>query len=340
MKSKYLYITLLVLITLFISVDKSFSNGEEQLFKISFKENRQSPLHKDTKCFFDHLNSSYLNSLFDTNKVVSKKKSTSLANQKTTFHPWRLVLLGSGITIGWLGMHIYYTNTWWKNRVHYFKFAEDPWYARNVDKVSHVYTAAVITEGIGMLYEWTGIKPLNALIYGSITAMAYETYIEMYDGISPIWGFDWGDMGANIFGAAYPVAQKLAPFLNNFNFKWSFKPAWIINKTKNTPDLLNDYTSMTFWLSISPKGLLPKKIAQYYPGFLAIALGVSLKNASHETSTALAYRELFLALDYDLTKLPGNTDFLKKLKKILNYYHFPSPAVRISPSGVWYGIYF
>ena len=336
MNSKFLYYVITVIVFLFCEAE-SFSSGNDQLFKISFKENKHSPLKSDIRPLFDN-NCSY--QFFDTNKVAPKKKSLQLQNQKYKLHPWRLVLMGSGMTIGWLGMHIYYTHTWWKDKVHYFKFAEDPWYARGVDKVSHIYTAAVITEGSGYLYEWTGIRPMNALVYGAITATAYETYIEMYDGISPIWGFDWGDVAANTVGALYPIAQRLAPFLDNFNLKWSFKPAWIIKKTKSTPDLLDDYTSMTFWLSINPKGLLPKSLAKYYPSFISIALGVSLKNASHELSTTYEYRELYLALDYDITKLPGDSDFLKKLKKVLNYYHFPSPAVRISPSGIWYGIYF
>jgi hypothetical protein len=339
MNRKYLFQIIPVLSTLFIFSTESLAKDNETLFKINLKFNDRNTL--TTEIIKNvNLKKGYIFSLYDTTKPKIQKKILNSTNSKSTIHPWRLAILGGSMTIGWLGMHIYYTNTWWKNRAHYFKFAEDPWYSRNVDKVSHIYTAAVISEGVGYLFEWTGIKPMNALIYGSVTAMAYETYIEMFDGISPIWGFDWGDMGANLAGAVYPIAQRLAPILNNFNFKWSFKPAWLINKTKSTPDLLDDYTSMTFWLSISPKGLLPKKLAKYYPGFLSVALGVSLKNASHTTSTQYEYRELYLALDYDITKLPGNSDFLKKLKKILNYYHFPSPAVRISPSGVWYGIYF
>ena len=334
------YFSILILIfSIFEFTGDCSANGDEDLFKINISFKKQVILQNDRQHDVN-LKIGYSYSLLDSTNLPSKKKSLKPSKPQTSLHPWRLALLGSGMAIGWLGLHIYYTHTWWKDRAHYFKFAEDPWYARNVDKVSHVYTAAVITEGTGILFEWTGIKPMNALIYGAITATVYETYIEMFDGISPIWGFDWADVAANTIGAIYPIAQKLAPVLNNFNLKWSFKPAWIINKTKNSPDLLNDYTSMTFWLSVSPKGLLPRKIAEYFPGFLAIALGVSLKNASHETSTLNEYRELFIALDYDITKLPGDTDFLKKLKKILNYYHFPSPAVRVSPSGVWYGIYF
>ncbi|MGH2574814.1 MAG: hypothetical protein ACRDFC_03835, partial [Ignavibacteria bacterium] len=138
----------------------------------------------------------------------------------------------------------------------------------------------------------------------------------------------------------YPFVQREVPAFQNINFKWSFKPKWLKGKAENVDDLLDDYTNMTFWLSVSPEGLLPKEISKIYPGFLAFAIGLSIKNASHLRGSTNAYREWFLSLDYDINKLPGNSEFLKKLKKILNFYHFPAPAVRISPSGIWYGLYF
>ena len=56
---------------------------------------------------------------------------------------------------------------------------------------SHIYTANVFTVATAEAYEWTGISPKSSVLYGAITAMAYETYIEINDGFAPIWGFDW-----------------------------------------------------------------------------------------------------------------------------------------------------
>lgn len=274
---------------------------------------------------------------------VAQQKSDSLGQkteQQYKVKPGRLILLTTAMTGAFVGLHIYYNNTWWKDRRDYFKFAEDGYYARDMDKASHIYTANVFTELTGALYEWTGMSPKKSLLYGALTSMAYETYIEINDGFAPNWGFDWKDMGANLFGALYPFMQKAMPVLQNFTFKWSFKPKWLKGKVQNSDDLLDDYTNMTFWLGISPSGLLPASLAKNYPSFLGIAVGLSIKNASHAAGSTNAYREWFLSLDYDVTKLPGNTPFLKKLKKILNFYHFPAPAVRVSPSGIWYGLYF
>nr|HMT10389.1 DUF2279 domain-containing protein [Ignavibacteria bacterium] len=240
------------------------------------------------------------------------------------------------------GFHIYYANTWWKDQRDYFKFAADGYYARNMDKASHIYTANFFASATSVAYEWAGLSPSKSLMYGAITSLAYETYIEINDGFAPNWGFDWGDMGANVFGAVYPILQNLAPPLKHVNFKWSFKPEWIKKKTTNSDDLLDDYTNMTFWLSVNPMLVLPKSVtkAKFYPNFLALALGMSIQNASHVTGSTNAKTEWFLALDWDVSQLPGKSDFMKKLKKILNFYHFPSPAVKFSPEGVWYGLYF
>jgi len=257
----------------------------------------------------------------------------------------KLAVLG-GLALGaFTAMHIYYANTWWKDSKQYFKFAQDGYYARNMDKASHIYTANVFTEGIAMAFEWAGVNPANALIYGALTSMAYETYIEIKDGFAPNWGFDWVDMGANLFGASYPFLQRAVPVFQDINFKWSFNPKWIESKVSNeTPnDLLDDYTNMTFWLSVNPEIFFPNSVtkAKFYPNFLALALGMSIKNASHTVGGSQnAYTEWFLALDIDIRKFPGKSDFLVKLKKLLNFYHLPTPAVRFSPSGIWYGLYF
>ena len=262
--------------------------------------------------------------------------------KKNKINPVKMTILGVIGAGVFTGMHLYYANTWWKDRVTYFKYAEDGYYARNMDKASHVYTANFFTVASATAYEWAGVNPEKSLLYGAITSFAYETYIEINDGFAPNWGFDWVDMGANIAGALYPFLQRTFRPLEHINFKWSFKPEWIKKKASNTDDLLDDYTNMTFWLSVNPMIVLPKTVtkAKLYPNFLALAVGMSIKNASHVSGSQNAQVEWFLSFDWDVNQLPGNSDFLKKLKKILNFYHFPAPAVRISPSGIWYGLYF
>jgi hypothetical protein len=319
----------LILILFFSLTGSVFTGGNDGLFSLKLKEDKYSLYRRNNPLTFSN-KFSYVN-------LDSLKKE-----KKYKVNPVKLTILGVAGAGVFTAMHIYYSNTWWKDQKNYFKFAEDGYYARNVDKASHIFTANFFTEATAVAYEWTGISPQKALLYGSITSMAYETYIEINDGFAPNWGFDWVDMGSNIFGAVYPWFQRLLPPLENVNFKWSFNPKWLEKKVTKTDDLLDDYTSMTFWLSINPEIILPKSVTKgkFYPNFLALALGMSIKDASHQFGSQNAYEEWFLALDIDVKKLPGKSDFMMKLKKILNFYHFPTPAVRFSPSGIWYGLYF
>lgn len=281
-------------------------------------------------------NNDYQGNPSDHLSSILKKKKYKVSPLKMTI----LGVVGAGV---FTGFHIYYSNTWWKDQRDYFKFAADGYYARNIDKASHIYTANVFTVATSVAYEWAGVAPDKALLYGALTSFAYETYIEINDGFAPNWGFDWGDMGANVFGAVYPFFQNLIKPLQYLNFKWSFKPKWIKQKTSGSKDdLLDDYTNMTFWLSVNPMIVMPKSVtkAKFYPNFLAFALGMSLQDASHVTGSQNAKIEWILSLDWDVNQLPGKSDFMKKLKKILNFFHFPAPAVKISPEGIWYGLYF
>lgn len=333
---KIKYLTLIIIISLFCA--NGFSQNNLYLPDLKLSQDQTNLYKKKINLSTSKLNIKTTDDFFFDSSL--KKNTDKKSKQIYKIVPWRMTVLGVVGAGVFTGMHVYYKNTWWKDQRRFFKFAEDGYYAKDVDKISHIYTANVFTEITAASYEWAGLSPDKALLWGAITAMAYETYIEINDGFAPIWGFDWTDMGANIAGALYPFLQKEFPVLKNFTFKWSFKPEWLKKKTGGTSDLLDDYTNMTFWLGISPKGLLPKDLAKHYPAFLGVAFGLSLKDANHQIGGARGYREWFISLDYDITKLPGDTEFLKKLKKILNFYHFPAPAVRVSPSGIWYGLYF
>ena len=330
----------LLTLAVFISITGTgFGQQNFDIPPLKLSDNSSHVSIRNSGSYKTNLNYKSISDFFADTTVKNKSLKTN-KQTKSKIMPWRMTVLGVVGAGVFTGMHFYYKNTWWKDQRRFFKFAEDGYYAKDVDKISHIYTANVFTELTAASYEWAGVSPNKALLWGAVTALAYETYIEINDGFAPIWGFDWSDMGANIAGALYPFLQREIPVLQNFTFKWSFKPGWLKSKVENKSDLLDDYTNMTFWLAISPEGLLPKNIAKYYPAFLGLAVGLSLKNASHETGGSQAYREWFISLDYDITKLPGDSDFLKKLKKILNFYHFPAPAVRVSPSGIWYGLYF
>ena len=120
----------------------------------------------------------------------------------------------------------------------------------------------------------------------------------------------------------------MKPFL----FKWSFVPSDQYKAHKfNT--VVDDYESQYFWLSANVSDLIHAPI----PSFVNIAIGYSVKNLD---GLGRGERELFFGLDYDFSKLPGDSNFLRAIKHVMNYIHWPAPTLRITPSVICYGLKF
>lgn len=164
--------------------------------------------------------------------------------------------------------------------------------------------------------------------------------IEIEDGFSTYWGFDRVDYATNLAGAWYPYLQHHVPFLKNYQIRFSYlpknagQPSAIPGQTKT---IFDDYEGQTLWLTVTPEGFLPVSWRTWWPGWLSLALGVSVRNNVSPDRHLVWY----LAPDLDMRQIiPQDTGFLRDLSEALNFFHFPMPAVRIAPGIVWYGVYF
>ncbi len=245
----------------------------------------------------------------------------------------------SGLTAGAIVYgHAVQSHLWWKGEKSKFHFEWDyDWkYALGADKFGHFFFPYLTANTYSQLLRWSGFNKKRSLLYAGIFALAYQTYVEIKDGYSKEWGFSWGDYSANVLGAAYPLLQNNFQLLKNFNFKISFYPSQRFKHGSNKV-IFDDYESTYNWLSVNVYSLLPSRAKKYYPKFINIALGHSVKGLNNLDN---AYHEFYIALDWNLENLPGNGWLLKLLKRNFNYYHFPSPAIKIYPGVVWYGLKF
>jgi hypothetical protein len=253
----------------------------------------------------------------------------------------RLAILGGGLLTVGVIHQLYVQNAWWKGYRGPFHFREDLHYARNVDKVGHFYAAMLTSYLGGKAMEWCGFREEKALWYGAGLGTLFELYVEIQDGFSTLWGFDRVDFAADVAGAMFPVAKHYAPFLQNVDIKLSYLPS-------NAPPprsgpfqnqkrlVVDDYEGQRFWFSFKVGNMLPDPLKSVWPDFLGIALGLGVRDLENNGGQL----EWYVALDYDLTKLPGDSGFLKALKEGLNFIHLPSPAIRFAPSVILYGLYF
>lgn len=262
------------------------------------------------------------------------------------------------VTVSLIGFGIYSHNvqmrSWWSHDRGPFNVREDWNYACQIDKIGHGFAAMAIARTITDLYTYTGVGRGTSLLIGTLGGLGWQSYIEIMDGFGEGWGFSPSDFISDVLGSVYPIAQEYYTPLRNFNFKLSYYPTpflttGVYQQDVDGNDVLvkkgnvtEDYAGQVYWLSVNIHEYLPKKLKKYWPEWLSIAVGYSLFNWNGllEYHYRVTDRELWLSLDYNLEKLPGDTEFLKLLKRIFNQFHLPAPAVRLTPSVIWYGLFY
>ena len=249
------------------------------------------------------------------------------------------VALFSGVVVGGaIAVHYARYKPLWNDHYTSFHFHEDYLYARNQDKLLHFYGGVVGSVLSARSLSWVGYSDRDAALYGAATSLTFLTFMKIEDGHIDYLGFDRVDELANVIGAGYPVAQYYVPFLHSFTPKGSYSASHnrVVAAGQVLPGFLEDHEGQKFWMGISMYDLLPKNAKRYWLPPLGLAVGYILR----DLNTSQPYHETILALDIDLRKLPGDSKFIKTLWEVLNFVHLPMPAVRISPSIVWYGLYF
>jgi hypothetical protein len=298
------------------------------------------------------------------NKVTFLIPSDTL--NKTRF--WSCAI---GTTAAYAGATYGLYNVWYKQyELTSFHTFDDSREWKNMDKTGHLlttYTQARIVYGGA---RWTGVSKNKAIWTGVGVGMLLQSSLEVMDGYSAKWGFSWSDMGFNALGAAMFAAQqhfwdeqRFLLKISSPPLKYPSTPVYSIDgNSVTTPAIratelfgtnygelfLKDYNSLTLWLSFSPN-LFLKKDNRFFPEWLNLSIGYSAQNlyggyenrwTNEEGATFQLpldefprYRQGYLSLDIDLTKIKTRNRFLKTLFYTFNFIKIPSPALEINGLG-------
>jgi len=277
----------------------------------------------------------------DTTERAMPKDSTAQtsneqpSNNEQPFDPLKFGII-TGVSAGAVvSSTVFFSNVWWNPRPFHINSDDDYRYALNADKLGHFYTPYLLTNLYSQAFRWAGMRHNESLYWSAGLAMTFMTYMEIRDGFSK-YGFSWGDMAANLVGAAYPVLQDRVSVLRNFTVKISFYPSEKF-RAGGFGVIIDDYESTFHWLSVNVRGLLPPEAQAWYPAWLNLAIGHGVRNVD---GLGGGEHELYLALDWNLEGLPECGWFCDLLKRNLNFYRLPAPAVRILPNVVWFGLKF
>lgn len=249
--------------------------------------------------------------------------------------PLRLLVVGSASLGAVTLAHVQNYNSWWKGPLGPFHLSVDDAPPLGADKCGHFLFSYYVADMLGGSLRWSGVDPMRAAMYGSAFSFTLQLYVEIEDGFHPNLGFSFGDLTANTLGSSYAFLQERYPVLQAISPKWSCSPSTRYLRHEYRT-IFDDYESQNYWLSFNIAGLTGDRIFSFLP-FLNIALGYGVTNLDLKGN---GDREIYLSLDLDMTKLPGDGDLLHSLKHVLNYVHFPAPTIRLTPSIIAYGFRF
>ena len=287
--------------------------------------------------------------VFSQNKIDSfLKPSDSLNIKRQNTVIISEAVLSSGTLIGL--NQLWYTD-YPKSDFH---FINDNSEWLQMDKVGHSFSSYHLGRFGAEMLQWSGASKKNQLVYGAGLGFAFLTAVEVFDGFSAEWGASSGDIIANASGTALYVSQELLWKEQRITPKFSFHTTQYSNQRPEvlgsslTEQILKDYNGQTYWLSVnlysfSKDSKIPKwlNLALGYGGDGMIT-GNKENYGQNLASNPQRFRQYYLSLDVDLTKIETKSHFLQTIFSVLNTIKIPAPTIEIRQfNGIkWHLIYF
>lgn len=226
-----------------------------------------------------------------------------------------------------------------------FHFINDNAEWLQMDKAGHVFSCYHLGSFGANALKWTGASSKSQLIYGSTLGLAFMTTVEVFDGYSANWGASLGDVAANLSGTALFVSQELLWKEQRIVPKFSFHTTPYASARPNVlgssvqEQILKDYNGQTYWLSANIYSFTKSSAI---PKWLNIAVGYGAEGMITGDDAFVntvflpkskRYRQFYLSLDLDLTKIETKSHFIKTLLTTFNCIKIPAPAFEIKGSG-------
>ncbi len=302
---------------------------------------------------FELFSNAQINFNTAADSVVSEGKFT---DPVISYPNNRKIIIVSTVNVSlWTISFIALNKSWYSNYSRSsFHFFNDNKEWNQMDKSGHLWTNYHITRLSAEMWKWTGLSNKKSVILGGISGVAYQSIIEIQDGFSSEWGFSWGDMTANVAGAATFVAQELGWKEQRIQVKLSYwpydYPADLITRRNQlfgkswNERILKDYNSQTYWVNANIRSFLP---GSSVPAWLNISAGYGsdgMFGGTQNTWTDKSgntfnrtdirrIRRFYLSADADLTKIKTRSSLVKTVFYVLNMIKVPAPALEVNSTG-------
>jgi len=289
-----------------------------------------------------------LNLFSKNNFIISNDTSSNKLNKKKLY---KFLAIEGAVLAGTIS---YLRFQWYsdKQRVP-FHFYNDSKGWLQIDKFGHFY-ASYLESLVGYkILKKSNFKENKALLFGGSQGFILEAPIEFFDAYYDGWGFSVSDIIANALGSTFFIVQQKI-----FNEQW-IKPKLTFSRSiyarnangylgKNNfiSELIYDYNGYTYWFSFTPNKFIK---SEFLPDWLALSIGYGgdgmlgeFENVTKYKGVMIPeykrYRQFYLSLDVDFSKINTNSKFLKKVFNSISYIKFPFPTLEISNNkikGYW-----
>jgi hypothetical protein len=257
-----------------------------------------------------------------------------------------------GVSSGIYATCIYSVNKAWykkqpRSSFHFFNDLKE-W--EQIDKAGHLFTtfheSAIFASGL----RWAGLNKRKAAIWGGLAGVLMQAPIEVMDGYSASYGASISDFSTNLLGGVLFTGQYLIWDEIKITPKFSFHETRFAPARPNVlgsnfaERLLKDYNGQTYWLSFNVYSFIKQS---NIPKWLNVSLGYGAEqmvSARRQINYQLGYntyRQYYLALDIDFTKIPTKKKWVSVVLNAINVLHFPGPALEVSKNQIRiHGLYF
>jgi len=263
------------------------------------------------------------------------------------------VLIGQSAAMG--GTLIALSQAWYKDyEKTNFHLYNDNIEWLQVDKIGHAYSAYQLSRVSSEMYHWSGIDKKKSAIYGSLTGFGFLSAVEIFDGYSAELGFSCGDVFASLSGSVFYAGQEFLWEEQRILLKFSFHTTPYASRRPEVlgeniqEQILKDYNGQTYWLSFNAHSFFKDS---KLPKWLNLAIGYGaegmITGQDYQINTIFLpekhrFRQYYLSLDVDLTRISTQSHFLKTLFSIVNTIKIPAPTIEVNSKGTveFHSLYF
>ncbi len=198
----------------------------------------------------------------------ASRTGASVTNGKKVNYQKASIIAGLNLVAITLGFH-QAVNTWGESKGKFH--IKDDWKGDGLaqtDELSHFMWGYKMTQFLSCAYDWVGFSPKTSQALSSSESALISTLVEYpIDAYNPKQGLGVSDLIFDYLGVGMAIARKHQSWLNDFDFKLSWKKNIFSQNKTPFAQTYEEYDNFIYWLTYRPKLFFPKKLLCFGVGY-------------------------------------------------------------------------